>query len=117
MPKEIYVLDINPEEIKKLRFLRQDYFIKDHLDSIELSDGGIDKLLAHVKKIDIDEQWAWYNTKEKRFHFIYPSDVQVRMCSPDAFKRATKDGEGQITKVAIIPIEFLQSKYDTQGKK
>jgi len=106
----MWIFKGNPEEIKKLRFLRQDYFIKDRLDSIELSDSGLAKLLAQLQQIDIDDKpyWAWHDLKKNNYRHIYPSLIQVKMCSPDAWKRATQDGEGRIEQVAVVSFsQFL----------
>jgi len=101
---DIYIL-IDPEKVKnpyKEGSIPNKIFAK-----------ALQAILDLAKKVDIDKQWAWYNSKDRRFHFVYPSEIQVKMCSPDAFSRDMKDREGKIMQVAIMPIEFLQSKLKT----
>lgn len=45
--------------------------------------------------------WAWYDKKKDDYHFVYKSKIQVAMCSPDGFKKATERGEGEITEVEV----------------
>jgi hypothetical protein len=54
------------------------------------------------------EYWA-YKDKDGDFHFIYPSESLVKMCSPDFFDSAIKDGEGNIVKVRLVEVEDGES--------
>lgn len=48
--------------------------------------------------------WAWYNNEEGAYRHIYPRRSLVEMCSPDGFKKATKNGEGKIVEVEICQL-------------
>ena len=52
-----------------------------------------------------DELWAWYDAENDQYRMIYPSRFQVKMCSPDFFRRATKAREGKIVKLKVIEVE------------
>lgn len=45
--------------------------------------------------------YAWWDNRDERFHMVYRSAAQVRMCSPDAFVHKTEIGEGEIVNVAV----------------
>jgi hypothetical protein len=47
--------------------------------------------------------WAWWQAEDNSYHFLYPDRFQVLICSPDGFKRATRQGEGKIMRVTVAP--------------
>ena len=47
------------------------------------------------------EAWAYWDKEEQKFHFLYPSEMIVRMCSNDGFKRDEEEGKGKVLPVTI----------------
>jgi len=50
------------------------------------------------------KMWAWHDKKEDKYNYIFGSKLQVKMCSPDYFESAIKNGEGEIVEVKIQQI-------------
>jgi hypothetical protein len=51
------------------------------------------------------EQWAWWSEIKQQHIYVFPSKMQVEMCSPDSFKSAIEKGEGEIVQVIISSIK------------
>jgi len=47
--------------------------------------------------------WAWWDAEQQAYKFIYPQRFCVVICSPDGFKRATREGKGKIVRVTVSP--------------
>lgn len=77
------------------------YGCTDNIWEVEVSESKTDN------KEDI-KYWAWLDFKENEFSFIFPSEIQTKMCSPDFFAGAIERGEGRITKVDIKPIKKIK---------
>jgi hypothetical protein len=47
--------------------------------------------------------WAWWDAERQQYKFVYPKRFCVVLCSPDGFKRATREGKGKIMRVTVSP--------------
>lgn len=45
--------------------------------------------------------WAWWDEAKQEFGMVYPSELVVRICSPDGFKSQEEKGEGRVLPVTI----------------
>jgi hypothetical protein len=52
--------------------------------------------------------WAWWDAEKSEYRHLYPSELVVRMCSPDHYKRAEAEGRGKVTQVLVTPNDKTQ---------
>ncbi len=48
--------------------------------------------------------WAWWDAKERRFHFVFPHRSGVEICFPYGTKCKVDAGEGEVVNVFIEPL-------------
>jgi len=48
------------------------------------------------------EAWAWWDEEEQRFRYVFPAELQVRVCFPDMANRKEAEGKGKVMPVTII---------------
>lgn len=65
----------------------------------------------NIIEVDIEEategngtHWAFKKFKDNSLNFIFETEIQVKMCSPDFFKSVIKEGKGAIVEVMIKEI-------------
>jgi hypothetical protein len=47
--------------------------------------------------------WAWWDAEKSEYRHLYPSELCVRMCSPDRYKRYEAEGRGKVMQVRVTP--------------
>lgn len=47
--------------------------------------------------------WAWWDAERKAYRHVYPSELCVRMCSPDGYKTEEAEGRGLVVQVRVAP--------------
>ena len=62
------------------------------------------------------KMWAWYDIKKDEYRFIYPSELVVRICSPDGFKSKEERGEGKVIEVTISPLTTNAADGNDSGR-
>jgi len=48
------------------------------------------------------KSYAWWDNEKQEFRYIYQSELAVKICSTDYFKKAIEEGKGKILPVVII---------------
>lgn len=51
--------------------------------------------------------WAWWCAEKNEYRHLYPSELCVRMCSPDGYKRDEAEGRGKVMQVTVTPNNLL----------
>jgi hypothetical protein len=57
--------------------------------------------------------WAWWDAEKSEYRHLYPSELCVRMCSPDGYKRDEAEGRGKVMQVRVTPNSSIEP---TSGK-
>ena len=63
--------------------------------------------------------WAWWDAEKDKYRHLYPSELLVRMCSPDGYKTDEKEGRGRVLQVKVTPVEQVRGfswPYETNKK-
>lgn len=64
-------------------------------------DAVVSVLVEETKEATDDLYFAYKDIKKGTLDFIFPSKVQVQLCSPDFFSYDIKEGNGEIVRVRI----------------
>lgn len=73
--------------------------------------GGKNIIKVMVREMQEGERspyYAYYDNEEKKFNFVYQSEQQTRMCSPDHFYLHEKNGDGKVMNVFVEEIEEVE---------
>lgn len=57
--------------------------------------------VRNLREGETSEYWAWWDTKAKRFDYVFMGRSLVDMCFPYGSKVETEKGNGEIVNVAI----------------
>jgi hypothetical protein len=76
----------------------------------ELNDNELREMVATGKwpneKVEAPKSailWAWWSAEKREYRHLYPSELCVRMCSPDGYASDEAAGRGRVMQVNVTP--------------
>ena len=53
----------------------------------------------------VPDYWGYFDIKQDKFTFIFPSLIQLKVCSPDFWKSDLREGKGKLLRIEVYDTE------------